>query len=94
MDKHQYVSVVPSLKFGQICEHKAVEARAFKQLDRSVGYVGLAKYAYSKAGEEGAKRLEKLMQIKDKVRSELTKVVRARKEARKKQRLLEAAGSA
>jgi hypothetical protein len=94
MDKHQYVSVVPPLKFGQVCEHKALEAKSFKQLNRSIGYVGLAQYAYSKAGLEGASKLEKLMQIRDKVRKELCKAWKARREARKQGRLLAATASA
>ena len=34
------VSVVPSLKHGDVCTHKALEARAHNHLDRAMGFLG------------------------------------------------------
>eukprot|EP00277_Geminigera_cryophila_P001862 CAMPEP_0179428632 /NCGR_PEP_ID=MMETSP0799-20121207/14244_1 /TAXON_ID=46947 /ORGANISM="Geminigera cryophila, Strain CCMP2564" /LENGTH=195 /DNA_ID=CAMNT_0021204201 /DNA_START=52 /DNA_END=639 /DNA_ORIENTATION=+ len=58
--KQNIVSVVPPLKYGDICTHKALEARAHNHLDRAMGFLGQAKFAYSCAGEEGAARTEAL----------------------------------
>lgn len=44
--KQNIVSVVPPLKYGDICTHKALEARAHNHLDRAMGFLGQAKFAY------------------------------------------------
>ena len=37
--KQNTVSVVPSLKHGDTCAHKALEARAHNHLDRAMGFL-------------------------------------------------------
>jgi ribosomal protein L27 len=71
--KQNVVSVVPSLKYGDICTHKALEARAQNRLDRAMGYLGQAKFAYSNAGEEGAARMDALQSAISKVVSKAEK---------------------
>jgi len=71
--KQNIVSVVPPLKYGDACTHKALEARAHNHLDRAMGYLGMAKFAYSCAGEEGAARTEVLKNAIAKVVSKAEK---------------------
>ena len=71
--KQNVVSVVPSLKYGDACTHKALEARAHNNLDRAMGYLGQAKFAYSHAGDEGSARIEALKSAISKVVSKAEK---------------------
>mmetsp|Transcript_89192 Transcript_89192/g.238143 ORF Transcript_89192/g.238143 Transcript_89192/m.238143 type:complete len:210 (+) Transcript_89192:1126-1755(+) len=71
--KKNTVHVIPSLKYGAVCEHKAVEARAHGKLDLAMGMLGQAKYAYTLAGEEGLAKMEKLGKIAISVRDKAVK---------------------
>jgi len=72
--KQNTVTVVPPLKYGDICTQKALEARAHNNLDRAMGYLGQAKFAYKFAGEEGAARTDALKKAIAKVTSKAEKM--------------------
>lgn len=76
--KQNIVSVVPPLKYGDICTHKALEARAHNRLDRAMGLLGQAKFAYGCAGEAGSERAQALEHAVQKVLSKAEKSTKLR----------------
>ena len=72
--KQNIVSVVPPLMYGDICTHKALEAR----LDRAMGLLGQAKFAYGCAGEAGSERAQALEHAVQKVLSKAEKSTKLR----------------
>uniref|UniRef100_A0A6T8JF89 50S ribosomal protein L27, chloroplastic n=1 Tax=Hemiselmis andersenii TaxID=464988 RepID=A0A6T8JF89_HEMAN len=69
--KQQTVSVVPHLKYGHQCEHKAMEATAQKNLLKAKGLLQQARFAFKLAGEEGQERLEKLDAFRTRLMSKI-----------------------
>lgn len=87
LDKQQTVSVVPPLKFGKVCLHKAIEARAHKNMPRSKGMLSLAQFALSKAGEDGKKVIEEGLAFKEKLTRDFINAWKERRAAKKAARL-------
>ena len=71
--KRTTISVLSCKDFAHDCEHKAIEARHHNKLDSAFGYLGLAKCAYLKTGEEGIKKLYDLSKIAFSIREKAEK---------------------